>query len=201
MNIYNKDYGNFVGSEDGYSAIRNKLRTNKFVKIVDPQKNESILDIGCNKGLLLYRLIPKAREVVGIDINQKLIAELKDEKIKFMSATNLEFEKDSFDKICAFEVIEHIEEIDKVFSEASRVLKKGGKLIVSFPFEIVRGQSAILDALFVYKDISYARKLHVHKITPNKIKKIVKKLPLNTTKTQIVFIPFPSFLMILEKMD
>ncbi|MCM2339136.1 MAG: class I SAM-dependent methyltransferase [Burkholderiales bacterium] len=201
MDIYNESYGNFVGSENGYSAIRNKLRTNKFAKIVNPQKDESILDIGCNKGLLLYRLIPHAKEVIGIDINEKLVSSLKDEKIKFMSATNLKFAENSFDKVCAFEVIEHIEEIDKVFSEASRVLKNGGKFIVSFPFEMVRGQSAILDALFVYKDISYARKLHVHKLTPNKIKKIVKNLPLRTTKTQIVLIPFPSFLMILEKTD
>lgn len=199
MDIYNESYGNFVGSLYGYSAIRNKLRTNKFFKIVNPKKDENILDIGCNKGLLLYRLVPNAKQVVGIDVNEKLVSDLRDQRIKFMSATNLEFLPNSFDKVCAFEVLEHIEEIEKVFSEVSKVLKIEGKFIVSFPLEIIRGQSAILDALFVYKDISYARKLHVHKLTPNKIKKIVKDLPLHIVKTQIVLIPFPSFLVILEK--
>lgn len=46
-------------------------------------------------------------------------------------ALNLPFKTGSFDTYCSFEVLEHISDPDTFFSEASRVLKKGGHCVIS----------------------------------------------------------------------
>lgn len=50
------------------------------------------------------------------------------------SATELPFENESFDCHLSFEVLEHISEPYKYFSEATRVLRPGGRIILSVPF-------------------------------------------------------------------
>lgn len=57
------------------------------------------------------------------------------EKIDMVAdALKLPFEGKSFDTYCSFEVLEHINYPSQFFTEASRVLRKGGKLLVSVPF-------------------------------------------------------------------
>lgn len=48
-------------------------------------------------------------------------------------ATALPFENASFDLVCAFDVIEHVDDDLRAFGELSRVLKVGGVLIFSVP--------------------------------------------------------------------
>ncbi len=50
------------------------------------------------------------------------------------SATKLPFEDNTFDYHISFEVLEHIDDPFKYFSEAARVLKPGGRAIVVVPF-------------------------------------------------------------------
>jgi len=53
---------------------------------------------------------------------------------KVCSTTKLPFLKDSFDAHISFEVLEHIDEPEKYFSEAARVVHKGGYIALSVPF-------------------------------------------------------------------
>ncbi|MBI5228643.1 class I SAM-dependent methyltransferase [Candidatus Micrarchaeota archaeon] len=50
------------------------------------------------------------------------------------SATNLPYKDNSFDYHLSFSVLEHIADPEKYFSEAARVVKKGGYILVSVPF-------------------------------------------------------------------
>lgn len=58
----------------------------------------------------------------------------KDSVDEVADALNLKYKNGSFDTYCSFEVLEHISDPDTFFSEASRVLKKGGHCIISVPY-------------------------------------------------------------------
>lgn len=49
-------------------------------------------------------------------------------------ALNLPFSDNTFDSYCSYEVLEHINEPKKYFSEAYRVLKKGGNCVITVPY-------------------------------------------------------------------
>jgi len=49
-------------------------------------------------------------------------------------ACKLPFRNGSFDTYASFEVVEHISDIQKFYSEAARILKKGGRCITVSPF-------------------------------------------------------------------
>jgi predicted HAD superfamily hydrolase/ubiquinone/menaquinone biosynthesis C-methylase UbiE len=56
--------------------------------------------------------------------------------IRHEDAINLSFPDSSFDLLIANDVFEQVPNIEKTFSEAARVLKKGGILLFSIPFDI-----------------------------------------------------------------
>jgi len=101
------------------------------------EKGASVLEIACGGGQGLGILSEKAKNVVGIDIDssniqvcQKSYKDFPKVTCKEMSADHLDFPNDSFDCIALFEAIYYFPDLDKVFNEIGRVLKKGGHLII-----------------------------------------------------------------------
>lgn len=98
-----------------------------------------VLEIGCGQGFYSNVLArSKKRSVVGIDISFEdiQISKKRYPNVKFlqMSAEMLKFKKSTFDEVYAIEVLEHVDDLQKVLDEIARVLKVGGKLIVSVPY-------------------------------------------------------------------
>lgn len=93
-----------------------------------------VLEIGTGMGYGVELIAPSARHFTTIDKSQAYDAMLP-QNVEFlrMEVPPLQFEAESFDYIISFQVIEHIK-CDKEFvKEVSRVLRKGGKFIVSTP--------------------------------------------------------------------
>lgn len=96
----------------------------------------NVLEIGCGWGRGLELLTKAADQYTGIDKNEDLIAALSAEypKATFISANIPPLSRvanDTFDYIVTFQVIEHIENDDLFIKEAHRVLKPGGKLLLT----------------------------------------------------------------------
>ena len=93
-----------------------------------------ILDLGCGDGFIANELFQKQLDF-GIDISEAVIEEAKKndfyKEVFCTSAHNLPFEDNSIGGVFSNCVLEHIPNLDKVFSEVSRVLKPGGYFIAS----------------------------------------------------------------------
>jgi SAM-dependent methyltransferase len=114
-------------------SIRYRYHTARYVKVKEWLRAGDILDIGCGRpcetmpdGAFLRFL----GHGTGIDI--KPLAG----PFRFVQASLLElpFPDKSFDNVVAMEVLEHITD-PRAFSELSRVLKSGGRIIISVPRE------------------------------------------------------------------
>lgn len=103
-----------------------------------PQIEGNLLEIGCGAGRGLEILIKSADHYTGIDKYKSLTDELQLEypqaEFHAMHIPPLKGIADnSFDTIVSFQVIEHIKDDKAFLQEIHRVLKPGGKAIISTP--------------------------------------------------------------------
>jgi SAM-dependent methyltransferase len=99
-----------------------------------------VLDAGCGTGLYTREWLPRATQVDAFDFQQSCIDRLtrrlageQNLTLKQGSATEIPFPDATYDLVTHIEVLEHIEDDKKVVSELWRVLKPGGRLILSVP--------------------------------------------------------------------
>ena len=111
----------------------------RFFFVRDHAKGKVVLDAGCGEGIGSYILSEKAKFVVGVDIDKECInlakEKYKRENLCFLTGSihEIPFKNNTFDLVVCLEVIEHVEEQEKVICEMKRVLKKEGMLIISTP--------------------------------------------------------------------
>ena len=112
---------------------------------------DSILEIGCGTGKNTLFLVDVGMRVHALDFSEGMIEKAK-EKVK---AENVRFsmadltqrwpcQDRAYDLIVCNLVLEHIEDLSFIFSEASRVLIEGGKFFVNelHPFRQYEGKKA-----------------------------------------------------------
>lgn len=169
-----------------------------MTKLIVVTQDDKILEIGPNTCLLLDAFKEKARSIVGIELNEAIVNKLDRPELLCMDATNMTFGDDSFNIVIGIEVFEHISALQKVFSEIARVLVPVGKCYMTVPFELFRGQQALGDAWYTFRDLRMARKLHVHKLNPGKIKKVIAHTSLEIITSNLIWIPGPSYFIVLQ---
>jgi malonyl-CoA O-methyltransferase len=111
----------------------------------------SILEIGCGTGKNTSFFAQIGTRVYAVDFSEGMIAKAK-EKVQ---AKNVQFsmmditqrwtvEDQSFDLVVCNLVLEHIEDLAFVFSEAARVLKEKGRFLINelHPFKQYEGKKA-----------------------------------------------------------
>ncbi len=106
-----------------------------LIKLLNPQKHEKILDLGCGSGQLTFEISQLCHEVIGIDQSTEMIANAKSkhQKIQFQvaDATHFHFE-DPFDAIFSNAVLHWVTDYQSPIRCAYRHLKKGGRIVFEF---------------------------------------------------------------------
>lgn len=102
-----------------------------------PDSPEAILDVACGLGGSTLMLADAYGEdkVVAINISEKQLAKCREvaPRVTFtkMSATQMDFADESFDLVLCVEAAFHFRTRTQFFHEAHRVLKPGGRLVLS----------------------------------------------------------------------
>jgi SAM-dependent methyltransferase len=103
-----------------------------------PYIQGDLLEVGCGQGRGVEILISKSKSYLGIDKIQEVIDQLAAQfpDSTFKQAVIPPFSdlpSDHFDTVVSFQVIEHIQQDRLFLEEIFRVLKPGGKAIISTP--------------------------------------------------------------------
>lgn len=105
--------------------------------------SETILDVGCGRGILLPALSKRAAFVVGIDLNKDLVKlnttlhsfNFHNIGVVVGDACYLPFKDNTFSLVTCVSVLEHIKELKRAINELNRVVKR--EVIVGVPSENV----------------------------------------------------------------
>ncbi len=96
--------------------------------------NMAILEVGCAKGDFLKRIRDEiSTNVIGLELNQGVTHRkgipILNESVQDHSNVHVE----KYDIVCSFQVLEHVAEVKEFLESCIKMLKKGGRLIVSVP--------------------------------------------------------------------
>ena len=101
------------------------------------QKNGKlkILNVGCGTGGTIA-LLERYGDVDNVDISPEAIKFMKKsgyDNAVLVEGVQLPFKSGAYDVVCAFDVLEHIEEDIEALQEWGRVLKKKGEVLLTVP--------------------------------------------------------------------
>ena len=151
MNIQNA-YNKWSQTYDTDRNLTRDLDQQVMKETLENLRFDSILETGCGTGKNTSFLVDVGTNVHALDFSQGMIEKAR-EKVK---AENVRFsvadltqkwpcEDQAYDLIVCNLVLEHIEDLSFIFSEASRVLAGGGKFLVNelHPFRQYEGKKAV----------------------------------------------------------
>ena len=126
------------------------------------ESGQRVLDMGCGGGRHAFAVLRRGAHVVAFDANADELAGVRDMASAMLAAgevphggelvcvegdaLTLPFEDDSFDRIIAAEVLEHIPDDRRAIAELARVLAPGGRIAVTVPARFPEQVNWLLDS-------------------------------------------------------
>src|SRR4051812_2677255 len=126
---HNEKYAEFLANWD----------ENFYAKYADTLKPDDpagrALDVGCGVGQVVARLNETGFEAYGVDVSEPNIerARVHCSRCQLYDGRRLPFEDQFFSSAGALNVLEHVDEPEAFIRELVRVVKIGGKIVISSP--------------------------------------------------------------------
>jgi len=188
-----------------YALLNTPVETDRHVMRVmrhlAPAEGDHILEVGCGRGFVTARVQRLSPRTEGVDVNPEAVRHGVAANLRAMSATGLDFPDASFDKVYSFHTIEHVPEPGRALAEMARVLRPGGRLMLVYPAEPIRGLYAVPAAVALFGNPLRAREMHLHRLTPDRILAAIEAehLPLAHVASKLEFWLTPQFVTVLAK--
>ncbi len=137
IKVFSSDQGYDLAAEfyDQKEKYLNSFEQNKILPLLGDVKNKKVLDIGAGTGRLSLQLAKGGAQVMALDVSEKMLELVKRKNHKVQTtvadAENLPFENNSFDVVTAAFLIVHLKDPARFFDEVYRILKDGGKFVVT----------------------------------------------------------------------
>ena len=189
-------------SED-YAMLNRPLETERHLRrvvhLLAPAAGDRMLEVGCGRGWLTRRVQQLCPATYGIDVNPRSIDHGVAPQLRSMDAVSLRYDDAQFDKLYSFHAIEHIPDAAGALREMRRVVVPGGRILLVYPAEPIRGLYAMPGAWLGFGNPFLARQLHVHKFTPRSITKLAERSGLTHVVSAFDFLITPQFMTVLER--
>jgi len=109
----------------------------------DKHKGEKVLDIGCGYGWLVKNFAKGDADITGVDIAPNSVELTKKwldflglkAEVKVCNAEELSFPDNTFDFVTSSGVLHHTVDTQKAIDEVYRVLKQGGRSVISLYYK------------------------------------------------------------------
>ncbi len=163
------------------------------LKLIARYASGKILDIGCAANPNSY-----LKSAIGMDLNDKVELPSNYTKIiKHNVHDEFPFNDNTFDTVVAGEILEHLENPFAFLKECKRVVKKGGRIIITTPNSCYL--PIFLCDLFMIKRFYFQREygiysgeVHLHHFTPRMLDRMFHYAGLNVIKRQgVPYVPLP----------
>jgi ubiquinone/menaquinone biosynthesis C-methylase UbiE len=189
-------------SED-YAMLNSPIETDRHARRVmrylRPLASDRLLEVGCGRGWLTHRIQQSCPGTYGIDVNPRSLQHAVASNMATMDAVDLHYDDAQFDHVYSFHAIEHIVDAEGALREMHRVLVPGGRLLLVYPAEPIRGLYAMPGAWLGFGNPLLARRLHVHRFTPSRIRRLATPLGLRHVESTLDLLITPQFVTVLEK--
>jgi O-antigen biosynthesis protein len=129
-----------------------------------------VLDVACGEGYGSNLLAGCARSVVGVDVAADVVAhaaaKYRRKNLRYLhgSATAVPLPAAAVDLVVSFETIEHLREHDEMLAELRRVLRPGGRMIISSP-----------DRRFYSEATGHANPYHLKELSCEEFRELVAR--------------------------
>ena len=122
-------------------SLKKKEKVKTILSFLGPTEGKTCLEIGCEKGILSYYLREKGGRWFHSEFDRNLAQATQDlisKDVVVIEATALPFADRTFDLILAVDVLEHLQDDQKLIRECYRLLKPEGNLVVTVPHSLNR---------------------------------------------------------------
>jgi len=138
-NVIAEEYDVRFSAETPSDKRFNEMEMNFILGKLKPE--DEVLDLGCGTGRFTVPMAERANRVTGLDLCPAMIEKAREKtlqrglRVEFREGdmTSLQFADKSFDVVTSMVALMHIplDQRQAVFSEAARVLKPGGRMIIN----------------------------------------------------------------------
>ncbi len=141
-----------------YDSNSNKTRDLDGVvtrQVLDKLEYKKVLELGSGTGKNTENLLLKAQEIIAVDFSEEMLKvarqKIKSDNVSFIKADitkTWDWTKVIFDLVTCNLTLEHIEDLDFIFSSVHAKLNQGGHFFISelHPFKQYTGTKARFDS-------------------------------------------------------
>jgi len=121
--------------EHWWFRVRGEIIMDRIKELTGGRTDLKILNVGAATGRT-SQILERFGQETSIEFDQICFEFVKEKlgiDIHQGSITEIQFEENSYDLVCAFDVVEHVEDDQKAVEELVRVCKKDGLVVITVP--------------------------------------------------------------------
>jgi SAM-dependent methyltransferase len=148
---------------------------------------DKVLEAGCGAGRLMLHYMAEGKDMEGIENSQVAVDSLKrsypDMKVRQGDICALPYADGAFDGLLAFGLYHNLEDqaqIEAAFRESARVLRAGGKIVLSVRHDSL--ENRIIERIVSRRNPGGARHFHRMHFTPGEVRAFLGRNGVKVTR-------------------